>query len=604
MSHDTANSVVSSSSARLGELLSYLRDHRGVLVVVMVISVAGAGLTLAQPVMVNQVIAAVSGGGSFGVPVAALVGLVVGAGLLGAGQQYLLERTAEAVVLDARRRLVRSLLRLPVKEYDTRRTGDLVSRVGSDTTLVRAALTGGLVDALGGGLIFIGALIAMAVLDLALLGITVAVIGVAVISVVIASARIQRLTQASQEAVGRVSAGVERALSGIRTIRAAGATDREEKHLGADAESAYDLSVRIAKVGAILWPISGFAVQGAFLAVLGVGGYRVAAGTLTVADLITFILFLFMMLMPLASAFNAVVTVRSALGALARIQEILNLDLEDTHDTTPTGDHQERLGAEQLASEKAETIMLSFKGVSFSYNDGEPVLHGVSFTVPRGSTTAIVGPSGAGKSSILALIERFYEPTAGSIQIVGTDIHTLPRADLRADIGYVEQDAPILAGTIKDNLTLSAPNTTDARCREVLASVNLLDRVDQHPDGLDAVVGDDGVGLSGGERQRLAIARALVSDAPLLLLDEPTASLDGRNERAMHDAIASAAVGRTVLIVAHRLATVVNAEQILVLEGGRVQAAGTHKELLDTSPLYHELAHHQLLDNHSMSQEP
>ena len=497
-------------------------------------------------------------------------------------------------MLGARRRLLRKLLRLPVAEYDHRRTGDLVSRVGSDTTLVRAALTGGLVDALGGALIFVGSLVAMALLDPTLLGITLAVVVVAVASVVIVSGRIQTLTQESQAAVGRVAAGVERALSGIRTIRAAGATEREGRRLEADAEGAYGLGVRIARIGAVLWPVSGLAVQGAFLAVLGVGGYRVVVGVLPVADLITFILFLFMMLMPLGNAFNAIITVRSALGGLGRIQEILDLPEEDDVDPQPASapSHPEP-AVEESAIPRPATLVLD--QVSFGYQGSEPVLREVSMTVPDGSTTAIVGPSGAGKSTLLALVERFYEPDSGAIRLGGRDIRTLPRSELRAGIGYVEQTAPVLAGSIRDNLLLAAPEAEDTRCRDVLASVNLLERVDQHPDGLDAVVGDDGVGLSGGERQRLAIARALIGEAPLLLLDEPTASLDGRNEVAMRQALRSAAVGRTVLIVAHRLATVADADQILVLEAGRVVATGTHTELLTSSGLYHELARHQLL---------
>lgn len=570
--------------ARIRDLLSYLSEHRAVLLVVLVLSLVGAALTLAQPLMVNRVISAVGDGQGFGDSAAILVGLVVCAGLLGAVQQYLLERTAEGVVLTARRRLLRSLLRMPIKEYDLRRNGDLVSRVGSDTTMVRAALTGGLVDAVSGVVVFVGAVVAMALLDLMLLGITLAVIVVAVVSVLIASRRIQSLTLAAQERVGRVGAGVERALSGIRTIRAAGATEREVRRLESEAEAAYELGLGIARVGAILWPVSGLAVQGAFLAVLGVGGYRVATGSLSIADLITFILFLFMMLMPLGSAFNAVITVRSALGALARIQEILDVPAEtDPSDPAIRG----------LGSGQDPAVQLTH--VSFAYRPDEPVLVDVSLRVDHGSTTAIVGPSGSGKSTVLALIERFYEPDGGAIMVNGTDVCAVSRASLRAGIGYVEQDAPVLAGSIRDNLVLGAPDTSEARCREVLDSVNLLDRIDQHPHGLDAVVGDDGVGLSGGERQRLAIARALLGDAPLLLLDEPTASLDGRNEQAMRHAIRSAATGRTVVIVAHRLATVADADHIVVLDAGRVVATGTHPNLLASSDLYAELARHQLL---------
>ncbi|MCK1803600.1 ABC transporter ATP-binding protein/permease [Brevibacterium sp. R8603A2] len=574
--------------ARLRDLFSYLAEHRGVLIVVLVISLVSAGLSLAQPVMVNRVIDGVGAGTAIGGTVIILVALVVAAGITEAVQQYLLGRTAEGVVFSARRRLLGRLLRLPVKEYDTRRTGDLVSRVGSDTTMVREALTGGLIEAVSGALVFVGALIAMALLDLTLLGITAAVVLVAVLCVTLVSSRIQALTLESQEALGRVSSGVERAISGVRTIRASGATAREEAALVADAGAAYRLGVRIVRISALLWPVSGLAIQGAFLAVLGVGGYRVASGTLSVADLVTFILFLFMMLMPLGTAFGAVITVRTALGALSRIEEVLDLPSESDDDAPA-------LRSADRIAQPASVNQVEFDRVSFAYRDGEPVLREASFAVPHGSTTALVGPSGAGKSTALALIERFYDPADGSISVDGTDIRDMPRAELRARIGYVEQDAPVLAGTIRDNLLLAAPEADEARCRRVLAEVNLLDRIDQHPLGLDAVVGDDGAGLSGGERQRLSIARALIADTPLLLLDEPTASLDARNESAMRSAIESASIGRTVVIIAHRLATVADADQIVVLDDGRVTATGTHAELLETSDLYRDLARRQLL---------
>nr|WP_282599337.1 ABC transporter ATP-binding protein [Brevibacterium sp. R8603A2] len=570
------------------DLFSYLAEHRGVLIVVLVISLVSAGLSLAQPVMVNRVIDGVGAGTAIGGTVIILVALVVAAGITEAVQQYLLGRTAEGVVFSARRRLLGRLLRLPVKEYDTRRTGDLVSRVGSDTTMVREALTGGLIEAVSGALVFVGALIAMALLDLTLLGITAAVVLVAVLCVTLVSSRIQALTLESQEALGRVSSGVERAISGVRTIRASGATAREEAALVADAGAAYRLGVRIVRISALLWPVSGLAIQGAFLAVLGVGGYRVASGTLSVADLVTFILFLFMMLMPLGTAFGAVITVRTALGALSRIEEVLDLPSESDDDAPA-------LRSADRIAQPASVNQVEFDRVSFAYRDGEPVLREASFAVPHGSTTALVGPSGAGKSTALALIERFYDPADGSISVDGTDIRDMPRAELRARIGYVEQDAPVLAGTIRDNLLLAAPEADEARCRRVLAEVNLLDRIDQHPLGLDAVVGDDGAGLSGGERQRLSIARALIADTPLLLLDEPTASLDARNESAMRSAIESASIGRTVVIIAHRLATVADADQIVVLDDGRVTATGTHAELLETSDLYRDLARRQLL---------
>ena len=223
------------------------------------------------------------------------------------------------------------------------------------------------------------------------------------------------------------------------------------------------------------------------------------------------------------------------------------------------------------------------------------VLHGVSFTAPRGKRTALVGPSGAGKSTILALIERFYDPTSGVVRLGGVDIRALDRIQLRAQIGYVEQDAPVLAGTLRENLTLGAPTATDQQCIDVLHSVNLTEVLERNELGLDAPVGEDGVMLSGGERQRLAIARTLLIAPPILLLDESTSSLDGLNEQLLREAIDAVAENRTLIVIAHRLSTVVDSDQIVVLDHGRVVGVGTHSELVKSTPLYRDLAKHQLL---------
>ena len=223
------------------------------------------------------------------------------------------------------------------------------------------------------------------------------------------------------------------------------------------------------------------------------------------------------------------------------------------------------------------------------------MLHGVSFTAPRGQRTALVGPSGAGKSTILALIERFYDPTEGVVRLGGVDVRGLDRETLRAQIGYVEQDAPVLAGSLRDNLTLGAPDATDAQCIQVLHDVNLTEVLERNSKGLDAPVGEEGVMLSGGERQRLAIARTLLAAPPILLLDESTSSLDGLNERLLREAIDAVAIDRTLIVIAHRLSTVVDSDQIVVLDHGRVVGIGTHSELVKSTPLYKELAKHQLL---------
>lgn len=636
--------------ATFRQLVPFLLEHRTVLIVVAILSIIGAVATLAQPLLVGQVIAQVEAGGGLGLLVWGIIALVVAASVISGFQHYLLQRTGTAVVYSSRRQLVARILHLPIREFDARRTGDLVSRVGTDTTLLYAVLTQGLADAVGNSLIFIGALVAMALIDPLLLLAIVVVIGVSITGVVVLSGRIRRATGEQQEKVGELASSVERAVSSIRTVRAAGATEREVTEITGVATDAYGVGVRIAKVSALVVPVAGIALQVSLLVVLGVGGYRVASGAIEVASLVTFILFLFLLVGPLGSFFGAITSVNQALGALGRIQEILNLPTEDADDArlaasvsaaSPARSPQHAAGAgaaEQIAAiefrdvwfrypeavvaarRKAETearAVLESAHVDTSAialpsgtedatddasaapaeasADAGDVLRGVSFRVPRGSRVAIVGPSGAGKSTTLALIERFYDPTGGAILLGGADIRTLPREELRAQLGYVEQDAPTLAGTIAQNLRLASPEATDADCERVLEAVNLTEVLERSPLRLEAPVGENGVMLSGGERQRLAIARALLAAPPILLLDESTSSLDGLNEQRMRDAIDAVAADRTLLVIAHRLSTVVDSDLIVVMQNGEVIGQGTHGELVESTPLYRDLARHQLL---------
>lgn len=611
--------------AKFTQLLPYLLEHKKVLSFVVVLSVLGAAATLAQPLLVSQVIDIVGKGGDLGWLVWGLVSLVVVSAVISGYQHYLLQRTGEGVVLSSRRRLVGRMLRLPISEFDTRRTGDLVSRVGSDTTLLRAVLTQGLVEAIGGTLTFVGALIAMLIIDPLLLGLTVLVIAVSVVTVTLMSRRIRVASQAAQTKVGDLASSVERAISAVRTVRASNATEREIAVIENDARGAWQMGIKVAKVSALVVPIAGISMQVSFLVVLGVGGYRVASGAITVADLVAFILFLFLMIMPLGQAFGAITSVNAALGALGRIQEIIDLPSEDQfdRDIAPLA---VTVGAANV-SVNPDAAAIEFEDVQFEYayipatddNAGadarsaeseadadadadadatverKAVLRGVSFSAPRGLRTALVGPSGAGKSTILALIERFYDPNAGVVRLGGIDIRAMDRTSLRSQIGYVEQDAPVLAGSIRDNLILSTPDATDEDCIAVLHAVNLTEVLERDPAGLDAAVGEDGVMLSGGERQRLAIARALLAAPPILLLDESTSSLDGVNEQKMRAAIDAVAENRTLIVIAHRLSTVVDSDQIVVLDHGQVIGTGTHSELVASTPLYRELAKHQLL---------
>ena len=618
--------------ATFSQLLPYLFAQRGRVAFIVGLSILGALFSLAQPVIVGAVIDRVQHESPLGWLLWGLVGFVLASAVVNGYQHYLLQVLGEGVVLNSRRHLIAKILHLPIPEFDRRRTGDLVSRVGSDTTLLRAVLTQGLVETVGGALLFVGALIGMLIIDPLLFAITFGIVALSLVVVVVLSARIRPAVTRAQEKVGDLAASVDRAIGSIRTIRAAGAADREQAHIQGEADEAYRYGIRGARISALIVPISFVAMQVSFLTVLGVGGYRVATGTISVAQLVTFIILLFMMIMPLGQAAGAIAAVNQALGALGRIQEIVALPTESERDadTAPDGrvvplDSVDAAGAPGAAA-------ISFAGVGFTYRsaapervdarelirgggrgkqrDAEavpasivetPVLHDVSFDVARGTRVALVGPSGAGKSTILGLIERFYDPDRGAISLHGIDLRSLDRAELRAQLGYVEQDAPVLAGTVRENLRLGAPDASDAECERVLRAVNLGALIDRAAEqsglstGLDAQVGERGIMLSGGEKQRLAIARALLTAPPILLLDESTASLDGVNERLMREALDSVATGRTLLVIAHRLSTVVDSDRIIVLDEGRVVGEGTHEQLVDSVPLYRELARHQLL---------
>jgi ATP-binding cassette subfamily B protein len=616
--------------AKFRQLLPYLLQNRALIVVVVLLSIAGSLATVAQPLLVRQGITNFQAGTSFTTIGILVVVLLLATALLTAFQQYLLQRMGTNIVYSVRRVLVRRLLGLPISEFDTRRTGDLVSRVGSDTTLLYAVMTQGLVSSIGGALQFLGSLVAMVFIDPLLLLLTVVVIGASVVGVGSLAGRIRVASQRQQTSVGELGASVARAVGAIRTIRASNATEREIDAIQDDALDARDLGFKVARASAPVVPIAGIALQVSVLVVLGVGGFQVASGTITIATLIAFVILLFTLISPLGSAFGAVTSVSQALGALGRIQEIIDLPSESEQDAGVTP-----VAAIEAATKDDTPIAVAFENVVFSYPEkahkteaakvlaesGIPVpealegtdatedaatsapsgihdrtvLHGVSFEIPRGKRTALVGPSGAGKSTILALIERFYDPTGGVVRLDGADIRGLERTELRAQIGYVEQDAPVLAGTLRENLVLGSPDATDDACIEVLHSVNLTEVLDRNELGLDAPVGEDGVMLSGGERQRLAIARTLLAAPPILLLDESTSSLDGLNEQLLHEAIDAVAERRTLIVIAHRLSTVVDSDQIVVLDHGRVVGVGTHSELVESTPLYKDLAKHQLL---------
>ncbi|WP_369192855.1 ABC transporter ATP-binding protein [Streptomyces djakartensis] len=565
-------------------LLGYVRPHRWSLLTGAVLSLVTGATGLLLPLVARGLIDDLSHERAITGALLAMSALVITNAALGALGSYVLQRTAESVVLGARRALSSYLLRLRVAAVDRSEPGDLMARITSDTTLLRSVTTNSLVGLGTGGLTLVATVVMMGLVDAVLLGVTLAVIlGAGVVLGVIVP-RINKASRQAQDAIGVMGASLERTLGALRTVKASGAEHREEVTLHEAARESWRQSVRAAKWSAAAGNTAGLAMQIAFITVLAVGGARVATGAVDVGTLVAFLLYVFYLMSPIQQVVGAVTQYQTGAAALTRIQEALRLPAEPAAAPAP------------LPGPDTRPAAVAFEDVRFRYADDLPLVHhGVTFTVPAQGMTAFVGPSGAGKTTVFSLIERFYDPCSGVITLDGRELDDWELPRLRAAIGYVEQDAPVLSGSLRDNLLLGNPHADEDALARVLKTTRLDGLVTRLPDGLDTLVGHRGTKLSGGERQRVAIARALLRHPRLLLLDEATSQLDAVNEAALRDTVADVARTTTVLVVAHRLSTVTMADRIVVMDAGRVRAVGTHRELVTADPLYAELAATQFL---------
>ncbi|WP_037676577.1 ABC transporter ATP-binding protein [Streptomyces griseus] len=565
-------------------LLGYVRPHRWTLLLGAVLSLLTGATGLLLPLVARGLIGDLGHDRAITSALLVMSGLVVANAALGGLGSYVLRRTAESVVLGARRALSSYLLRLRITAVDRSEPGDLMARVTSDTTLLREVTTDSLVGLGTGGLTLVATVVMMGLVDPVLLGVTLAVILGAGVVLGLIVPRINRASRRAQDAVGVMGASLERVLGALRTVKASGAEHREEHRLHDAAEESWRQSVSAAKWSAAAGNTAGLAMQVAFITVLAVGGARVATDAIDVGTLVAFLLYVFYLMSPIQQVVGAITQYQTGAAALTRIQEALSLPAEPA------------AGAAESPSDEAPPASLAFTDVRFRYAEDLPyVHHGVTFEVPARGMTAFVGPSGAGKTTVFSLIERFYDPESGSIALDGRDVTEWELHRLRAAIGYVEQDAPVLSGSLRDNLLLGNPGADDGTVTRVLKTTRLDGLVARLPQGLDTLVGHRGTKLSGGERQRVAIARALLRRPRLLLLDEATSQLDAVNEAALRDTVADVARTTTVLVVAHRLSTVTMADRIVVMDAGRVRAVGTHRELVTGDPLYAELAATQFL---------
>ncbi len=570
-------------------MLTLLRPHW--VSMTMSVSLLGAAtvLILWQPLLVGRLVdRATAGALNLGAVLVVLAVLVCQLALEGLGH-FQLDRTGEKMVLRLRADFTDHVVRLPIGLLDRGRTGDLLTRGTSDASQLRD-MPRAVGDIAFGTLTLLGASAFMLSIDAVTLCVVVAVMAVAFGAGSPFLSRIQRHSLNRQVALSDYTAGLDRVLGAARTVKLFGAEDREVTFIGVSAEAAYRSGVRVASSTAVNILAIRLGVTVSFLTIMVIDGRRVADGGLSVGHFVSLFAFAMYAVFPITAGFAALATFRTAAGAYQHLVATMRELPEGDPPPLPKG----ATTPSTPRPEGKSAPLVEFDHVSFSYGSGDAVLDDVSFTLCRNQITALIGPSGAGKSTVLALLCRFHDPDAGTVRWEGQDIRAMPLRDLRGRLGLLEQDAPVLHGTIRDNLLIADPDASDDDLWRVLRQANIADEIARLPYQLDSPVQERGRSLSGGQRQRLALARAFLSRSQLILMDEPTSHLDRANEYDVMANLLDARGQRSLLVVAHRLSTVTNAGQILVLQRGRIQATGTHTELMRT-PIYRELIEHELV---------
>ncbi|MFI5565417.1 ABC transporter ATP-binding protein [Amycolatopsis japonica] len=560
---------------RLKVLWSLARPHKGALAVGLVLALLGSATGLASPMVTKWVLDSLGSSASLAGPVLALLGLMLVGAVIWLAEWILLGTLGERVVLRVRESMVRRFFRATIPAITKRPTGELVTRVTSDTVLLREAASSSVIGLINGVVMLAGTLVLMSVLDPVLLATTVAAVLVVVALFAWLMPAIAKEQEKAQDRLGRLGGVLEGALRAIRTVKASRAETRQADRILVDAEAATAHGVRAVRREAVAWVVAWTGIQGAILVILGLGAWRVEAGLLEVSSLIAFLLYAFALMEPITELSQNMTALQAGIAAAGRIREMDTLEVEEDRAPAKTeseGDH--------------DGPVLELRGVTADYG-GDPALRDVSLEIPRRGHTAIVGPSGAGKTTMLSLIMRFVRPQSGSLLLDGREYADLPYADVRSRLAYVEQETPIVPGTIRENLLFTHPDATEDEVRRALEEVRLSDKIAALDDGLDTPLSSTSV--SGGERQRIALARAILRTPDVVLLDEATAQVDGRTESAIHDCIRRLAREGAVVTVAHRLSTVIDADTIVVMEAGRVRASGSHEHLLATDTLYREL---------------
>ncbi|HEY8830288.1 MAG TPA: ABC transporter ATP-binding protein [Candidatus Limnocylindria bacterium] len=489
---------------------------------------------------------------------------------------YVMTWTGEKVIFDLRMEIVRHLQSLSLSFFTRRKTGELMSHVTSDATLVHGVITQTIITVLQQILTLVGGLIVIFLMNWRLALLTLVVAPPIGLIGQFLGRRIRAISREAQDAQGEAVGVLQEAIAEVRTVQAFTREEYESERFRAKLLITLAKVLERARLSSTLFPLIGFLGMAASIVVLWYGGHQVIRGEATIGQLVAFLLYAGMVAGPVDALASQWTQVQEAFGAADRIFALL--------DTAP--EIADAPGATVLASADGR---IGFEDVSFRYAQGPLVLTDISTTLEAGRTTALVGPSGAGKTTLVSLVARFYDPTEGRITLDGHDLRDLTVRSVREKIAVVPQEPILFATTVADNIRYGRLDATDTQVRTAAQAANAVEFIDRLPEQYDTVVGERGVKLSVGQRQRIAIARALLRDSPVLLLDEATSSLDNESEYLVQEALARLMLGRTTIVIAHRLTTVERADRILVLDRGRIVEDGTHPELIAAKALYWRL---------------